>query len=261
MLVGPSLVVYRVIPLFHGGSPSQGLIPPILFRIKGEPPLQLPTTGGTPSLTAIHCTVGPPSILTNVVFALIDPTNVFDVIDYWNLRATGVIVFPLTPEHYREYGQAVRQFAQKAHYPINDNVMAHASLIKGRSVSDCLLDEVAEWMSREGAQPLSRQGWWPRYGERGYRIAPELEVSAVVSMESKHAIILNSGYGRVDGPAPECDFSGDANSQQWATELRFYSGTDQTQCYRLPWLRKSENGGAIMDHKPPLWRRLVAVEK
>ena len=34
---------------FHGGSPFQGLITPILFRIKGEPPPELSTTRGTPS--------------------------------------------------------------------------------------------------------------------------------------------------------------------------------------------------------------------
>jgi hypothetical protein len=41
-----------VIASFHGGSPFQGFVTPILFRIKGEPPPQLSTTGGAPSIRA-----------------------------------------------------------------------------------------------------------------------------------------------------------------------------------------------------------------
>jgi len=44
----PSLV-NRTAVSFHGGSPFQGFVTPILFRIKGEPPPQLSTTDETPS--------------------------------------------------------------------------------------------------------------------------------------------------------------------------------------------------------------------
>src|SRR5204863_1957279 len=43
------LLLNRMVVSFHGGSPFQGFVTPILFRIKGEPPSQLSTTDETPS--------------------------------------------------------------------------------------------------------------------------------------------------------------------------------------------------------------------
>jgi hypothetical protein len=47
----------------------------------------------------------------NVAFFLMDHLNLFDVVDFWNLRAAGMVIFPLPVEFYREYGNGVRAFA------------------------------------------------------------------------------------------------------------------------------------------------------
>src|SRR5207244_813293 len=105
---------------------------------------------------------------------------------------------------------AAARFSELSTYPINERVMHHPVIIKGRSVSVKQVDEMARWLRSLGAAQLSRQGWFPRFGERGYRVAPELEVRTVVSKRSTHVVVTEDGYGTLEGPLPDCDFSGEA---------------------------------------------------
>ena len=42
-------------------------------------------------------------------YILLNPHNVFDVVDFWNLRAAGMRLFPLTLEDYKEFETARRE--------------------------------------------------------------------------------------------------------------------------------------------------------
>jgi len=71
-----------------------------------------PQTFHTPlSLTAYRCSTRRQHVHSHAYF-LLNPDNPFDVVDYWNLRAAGMILFPLTLQDCREFEQPIRDFAR-----------------------------------------------------------------------------------------------------------------------------------------------------
>jgi hypothetical protein len=160
----------------------------------------------------------------------------FDVADYWNLRAAGFSVFPLPVGHYRDFSEGAKPFAERASYNIT-SAMRLIEVVKGRSVEESQLTEAGEWLHSLGlgAGRLSLQGWVPRFGERHYRIAPEVKGRPVVSKQSDEIVIVGDGHGTLQGPAPDCELNGESALQHWATELQVFSSGDDVT-FRLPWL-------------------------
>ncbi|MGA8271961.1 MAG: hypothetical protein WB919_10430 [Candidatus Sulfotelmatobacter sp.] len=87
------------------------------------------------SLTAYKCIQRRQHFRSHAYF-LLNPDNVFDVVDYWNLRAAGMILFAFTLQDYKDFEQSIREFGALASYPINETVTNHVSVIKARSVSE-----------------------------------------------------------------------------------------------------------------------------
>src|SRR5579863_2116713 len=189
------------------------------------------------SLTSVRLHAPFPAPLFNLVFFALDPHNLFDVVDYWNLRAAGLIVCPLPISEYRDFGAGIVRFAQLARYRINPSVTAFPIVIKGRSVSDVALEEMTRWIETLGVGEIRRQGWFPRFSERSDQSVRELDVKPVWSKESTNIVLTENGYGRLQGPTPDCDLEGTGRSQHWSTELQFYTTSGEDQCYHLPWLR------------------------
>ena len=174
----------------------------------------------------------------NFKFFALDTNDVFDLVDYWNLRAAGLWVFPLPTKSYTDFAVGAKEFADRATYPINPHVMNYPTVVKADSVSDESLDEIADWVAGLGVKGLSRQGWVPKHGERGYRVAPELEVKEVEGVRDSTEAIFTDGFGSVRVPVPKCEFAGAASSQHWCVSLKVFTGHDEQLCYRLPWLRR-----------------------
>jgi hypothetical protein len=188
------------------------------------------------SLTAQRCLQPRPGWLTHAYF-LLDPLHLFDVVDYWNLRAAGMRLLPLTLGDYKAFEKIIRQFGEEATYPINERVTNHPTLIKARSMEEQQVEEVAGWIRSLGfLKDFSTMGWVPRFGERGYRVAPEIEVKPISCLDSNHIAVLTDGYGVVQGNIPPFDLQGAAWFQHWSTEMSFYSSHDPELCFKMPWL-------------------------
>jgi hypothetical protein len=86
-------------------------------------------------LTTFGLDIPNPGFLHSHIYFLIDPTNVFDIVDFWNLRATGSRVFALPAPHYRDFEKSIVAFGEQGTYPINDSVMNHPTVVKARSVN------------------------------------------------------------------------------------------------------------------------------
>src|SRR5579864_7392613 len=127
-------------------------------------------------LTSFRLSIPDPGWVYRYNFFLLDPTSVFDIVDYWNLKATGARVFALPVGHYQDFSSSILKFGQEATYSINENVVSHPCIIKAKSLSDETLMEVGRWIAELGVKGVSCQRWVPHFGERGYRIAPELVV-------------------------------------------------------------------------------------
>jgi len=172
------------------------------------------------------------------ILFLFDPKDMFDVVDYWNLRAAGLRVFPLPIDHYRDFVESAKSFAELSTYRISNGFENWVEIVKGRSVDDLELESAGQWLLASGvkADRLSLRGWVPRFGVRHYRISPELEVHPVLSKESDEIIVVTDGHGTLQGPSPDCELDGSLLSQHWATDLQFYGTGDEKHTFRFPWL-------------------------
>ncbi|MFZ0913581.1 MAG: hypothetical protein WAN09_09850 [Candidatus Korobacteraceae bacterium] len=169
-------------------------------------------------------------------FFLLNPDDPFDVVDYWNLRAAGMYIFPLTMDTYQECAVPIENFAAASAYPINQTVTNMPSIIKAASITDEQLDEVANWIGKQGLlKSLSRQGWVPHYGNRGYGVGGELEVDQVRGTEGNAVGVLVDGHGKLEGPVPPF-LTRDDYSEHWSMDLDFFTFRTPDACYDMPWL-------------------------
>ena len=187
------------------------------------------------ALTAHSCLPSRPRHHSHAFF-LLNPDDPFDVVDYWNLRAAGMYVFPLTLDTYQECAVPVEDFAAASAYPINQTVTNMPSIIKAASITDEQLDEAADWMGRRGLlKSLSRQGWVPHFGNRSYGVGGELEISQVRGAEANAVGVLVDGHGKFEGPVP-LFLTRDNYSEHWSMDLDFFTFRTPDACYDMPWL-------------------------
>ena len=111
-------------------------------------------------VTTLQLDIPMPGTFENHIFFLLDAENMFDIVDYWNLRAAGYRVFPLPTSHYQDFSQSAKLFAERSIYPINENVTTNAEVVKARSVDDSQWTEAGKWfLSLDvGAERLAMKG-------------------------------------------------------------------------------------------------------
>jgi hypothetical protein len=176
----------------------------------------------------------------NYALLLLDPINLRDVVEYWNLRAAGYDVFPLPRDHYMEYTNAVKEFIP--FWIARDLSTAHpwGELLVTRGVEADLHADVRVWLSGLGvdAGQIVTTIWVPRFcgSERILPPSPSKQVRIAISKSSTEIVVLNDGYGHCRLPGPDCEMNSANCEQYWATELRTFDTTDTQHSFRLPWL-------------------------
>jgi hypothetical protein len=191
-------------------------------------------------ITTFQLEIPLPSTFDNYILFLLDAENMFDVVDYWNLRAAGYRVFPLPTSHYKDFSQSAKLFAERSVYPINQNITTTAEVVKARSVDDSQWEEAGKWFVNLGvnAERLSLKGWVPRFRtwERDRRVHPEMQIRSATSEENSEVVVFNDGHGALRVSAPDCELRGPYFSQHWAVELLPFGTTSDERTFRLPWL-------------------------
>lgn len=202
-------------------------------------------------ITAFQLEIPLPSTHDNYILFLLDAENIFDIVDYWNLRAAGYRVFPLPTSHYQDFSRSAKQFAERSVYPINQKVTTTAEVVKGRSVDDAQWEDAGKWFVSLGinAEHLSLKGWVPRFRnwDRDRRLHPEMQIRSPISEESREVVVFNDGYGALRINAPDCELRGPYFSQHWAVELQPFGTTSPERTFRLPWLHPQCD--ALAEHK------------
>lgn len=66
-----------------------------------------------------------------------------DLVEFWNIRATGREVLFLPVAAYDRFAAHVEQIANRGHYPINPNVDNQTDIQKGRSIPETTLKDIA----------------------------------------------------------------------------------------------------------------------
>jgi hypothetical protein len=193
------------------------------FRSAGWPPDFQSLLG----LTAAYCRPTRQWLRSDAFF-LLDPEEPFDIVDYWNLRASGIRLFPLTLEDYQECTNAIRDFGAASTYPINQEVTNYPTIIKAPSVKDEELDAVRHWITEQGlVKSLMMMGWVPHYRD--------VEIHQLRGFESSAVGVLVDGYGKIQGPTPSF-LTRDNVFEHWSMDVSSWAFRTPDACYRLPWL-------------------------
>lgn len=189
-------------------------------------------------ITTLELDIPSPNRSDSHLFFLFDPTNMFDVVDYWNLRAAGFYVFPLPVDDYEDFASSAKAFADHAVYHLHGVATRGPEVVKSRSLEDLQLNESGDWLRSLGldATDLSLRGWVPRFLGSGHSASSEVWIRPAVSKENNEIINLDDSYGTVRGPIPECEMVGPAFSQHWATELQASDSGSEERTFRIPWL-------------------------
>ena len=186
-------------------------------------------------LTAHYCRVSRQPLHSHAFF-LLNPDDPFDVVDYWNLRATGMYILPLTFMTYRECAVPIQDFGAASSYPINDRVTNMPTIIKAASITDEQLEEVTRWITEQKlVREISMQGWVPHYCRKGYGVGNELEIGQVTGVEKNSLGVLVDGYGKVEGPSPPF-LTKENVFEHWSMDLDFFTFRSLDACYDMPWL-------------------------
>ena len=93
-------------------------------------------------ITTLQMDIPGPSTMGNYILFLLDAENMFDIVDYWNLRAAGFRVFPLPTSHYRDFSESAKSFAERSIYPINRTVSTMAEMVKAFQTTGLGLTDV-----------------------------------------------------------------------------------------------------------------------
>jgi hypothetical protein len=186
-------------------------------------------------LTASYCRPNRQHVHSHAYF-LLDPEDPFDVVDYWNLRASGTYLFPLTLQDYQECENPIRDFGAAAAYPINESITNLVVIIKAPSITDEEQKAVTNWIVSTGlVKDLSMMGWIPHYDVNHYGVVSQLSISPIRGFESNEIGVLVEGHGKIEGPKPA--FLTQHNFyEHWSMDISFSTFFDANACYKLPWL-------------------------
>lgn len=213
----------------------------IVYDAQFKATLQRGTMVTPLALTAYSCLQSRQIVHSHGYF-LLNPENAFDVVDFWNLRAAGMILFPLALEDYKDFEQPVRDFAVHASYRINEALTNQVVLVKARSISDEEAAIVAEWMRSLGfAEGFTTMGWVPRYNMKHYAVANEIDVGPITAYESSAVATMDNGYGVLQGPVPKF-LRNEHFHLHWSMDVAFLALSRPDACYRLPWLNSGCDG-------------------
>jgi hypothetical protein len=197
-------------------------------------------------LTASYCRPTRQWVHSHAFF-LLDPKDPFDVIDYWNLRASGTYLYPLTLENYQECTNPIRDFAAASTYPINETVTNYPVIIKAPSINDEELEAVTRWISEHAlVKNLTMMGWVPHYHKEIYGVANEIEIDQLRGFQASAVGVLVEGYGKIQGPTPSF-LTRDSAFGHWSMDISFSTFRTPDACYNLPWLNSGCD--ALVSHR------------
>ncbi len=121
-----------------------------------------------------------------------DRNNLSDLIEFWNLRATGRRVWFVPVEFPGPHESMIRAIAAEGRYPINAQIENQTDLQKGPSISETAFHGVADWIAQLGLA-LPRRSWRPRYGLEIELYVGDIHVSETEAQTGEELSFLQAG--------------------------------------------------------------------
>ncbi len=114
-----------------------------------------------------------------------------DLIEYWNLRASGREVLFLPVQFYDVCEKAVIEMVNRGDYPVNPNYQNHADIQKAPSVSKDDFNKVGQWInSISDKSKLPLRPWRAKWEERGDFISADIEPVDIEESSKSHITII-----------------------------------------------------------------------
>lgn len=135
---------------------------------------------------------GTASFSSHIIF-IGDHRNPADLIEFWNIRATGRTVVFVPTAAYQVFEPLIRLVATEGRYPINQQVENHADLQKGPSLSDAAFEEVCDWIVTVGLGQLPRRSRRPRFGQEIEFYVGDIHVAELKASEGEEISVLENG--------------------------------------------------------------------
>jgi hypothetical protein len=129
---------------------------------------------------------------THVVYVG-DHQLVGDLVEFWNIRATGREVWFLPVAAYRRHAIMVTTLIRRGQHPLNPHVDNHADAQKGRSVTDEQFREVREWARSLEAGMIIFSDWRPRFGASSGPSADDVDVAELEAAGGEEVSFLSDG--------------------------------------------------------------------
>ncbi|MBX6772993.1 MAG: hypothetical protein IRY83_14790, partial [Chloroflexi bacterium] len=165
--------------------------------------------------------------LSSHVIFIGDHRNLADLIEFWNIRATGRFVVFTPIACYRNFAPVIRHAAEMGRHPVYRGVQNDVELHQGPAVAAEVFDAVCDWIATLGFGQLPRHHRFPRLASQteygGYS-----DIAEVQAVEGEDISLLYNGQMTpikmisppyVDDPI---EFLG---RLAWSVELTFIGGS------------------------------------
>lgn len=120
-----------------------------------------------------------------------NPTSSHDLLEFWNLRASGCEVIFVPTIYYKTFGEKISSIVKAGNYPINDRVQNETDLQKGPSVKKEKFEEICDWIKSDLGHNLSRGYWLPQWGARREHISRDAVPCRYIDSEKKTNLIFD----------------------------------------------------------------------
>lgn len=160
-----------------------------------------------------------------------------DLVEFWNLRATGRTVVFVPATAYQVFEPLIRLVAAEGSYPINAQVENQADLQKGPSLSEAAFAEVCDWIATLDLGQLPRRSWRPRFGLEIEWYVGDIHVAELKASEGEEISILENGQMtpvKVIPPPYLADETLRKGQLCWSVEITMSGGFDPDFMFSFP---------------------------
>ncbi|TFE67174.1 hypothetical protein A7Q09_01575 [Methylacidiphilum sp. Yel] len=172
-----------------------------------------------------------PANFSSHIIYIGDHRSFTDLVEFWNIRATGRIVVFVPIVAYQNFEHSIRAVATEGRYRIYQQIENHADLQKGPCVSEARFKEACDWVNTLGLGPLAMRCWRPRFGLQIEHYLGDIDVAEISAKEGEEISILQDGQMTpvkavsppyLEDRAPCQEFS-------WSVEVRIIGGYTQPE--------------------------------
>lgn len=166
--------------------------------------------------------------LSSHVIYIGDYRSLTELVEFWNIRATGRTVTFVPTAAYRKFETEIRLVAQAGRYAIYEEMVNRPDLLRGPSVPDVVFEEVCVWVKSLGLGQFGVQREPPRFGVEIEKYGGDIQVAGLNAAEGEEISILQDGQMtpvKVIAPSYLADDDGrECGKFTWSVEVSMIGG-------------------------------------